>query len=188
MNPRLVAILVVSSLFAVSACQKSDNNADNTGAAPAAQTEEPQDPNAISTIIPAEAFKVTFALTEDAPTLVENNSRILYKVKVANEGDSPIYGKGSKGVKLGLQVLGDDGTAQGDGALRDFNRVPLPLIAPGESAVLDVRVPADGRLAGRKVRIALLQEGVRWYEDRGVIDLGPFQTEKGAFIGLPSGE
>lgn len=187
MNPRLVSILTISTLLALSACKKADNDTASSSTKLATQ-EEPQDPNAITSIIPAETFKVTFTLTDDEPTLVENNSRILYKVKVTNESDIPVYGKGSKGVKLGLQVLGDDGTAQGNGAVRDFSRVLLPLIAPGESVVLDVRVPADGRLAGRKVRMALLQEGVRWYEDRGVIDLGPFQAEKGAFTGLPVGE
>lgn len=178
-------LFAVSCVVLISACKGPEDTApDSTAPAATTPAAPAKDPNAISQAIPAEAYKVTLTLFGE-PVLAENGKSIVYQVEVKNEGSAPVYGVGSKAVNIGLMVLGDDGTAKGNGGERDFSRAPLPLIAPGQSALVAVVLPADARLDGRVVRLATVQEGVAWHENTGTIDLGPFKLAGKTFVGLP---
>lgn len=158
----------------------SDEPAASTQPAAAAK-----DPNAIDAPIKADAYQVKLSLS-GAPAPAADNKTITYQVKVDNEGSTPIYGVGNNAVNIGISVLGDDGTPRGAGGVLDFSRARLPLIAPGQSSLVAVVIPADSRLAGRSVRLATVQENVAWHEGEGTLVLGPFQVSDRGTISVKS--
>lgn len=177
----VLALALVTSLVAC----KQQNDSDPAQAekiAPAVDSAVPADastadPNAINEVIPADQFLVRLSQVGEPKASVDGASMDVV-VKVDNSGTRPVYGVGKMPVNLGVQILGEGENADGAGGVREFVRVPLPYIAGGSNATVNVTVPFDPHIDGRKVRIALVQEGSRWYESSGYnpIDLGPFKS------------
>lgn len=174
-------MLVLAIVAALVACEQQNDNTsapDDTSTSTAgdpAQTEAAPDPRAINEAIPSDQFAVKLSQAGD-PQVSLDGSSVNIPIRVANAGTYAIYGVGEMPVNLGVQVLGDGDTVTGVGGEREFVRVPLPYIAGGSEATVNVIVPWDPRLKARKIRIALVQEGSSWYEssEYGPIDLGPF--------------
>lgn len=168
------------SLLVLTACTGEKQAPDTTAAVvqePPAMAEPPvADPNAINDPIATEAFKVQLAL-KGVPKAAQSGSGMEIEVDVANNGNAPIYGVGSKPVNLGIQILGEGDDVTTAGGVRDFMRTPLPLIAPGSAATVLVNVPVDSRIDGRKLRISVVQEAVGWHDgpDQSRLDVGPFK-------------
>lgn len=147
---------------------------DATGTHPQATT--PVDPNAIDTPIPDEAFGATLSIARP-PRMSASGTGFDIVLQVANTGTSALYGAGAKQVNIGVQILGDNDDVEASGGVRDFMRAGLPHLPQGAQSDVVVTVPADQRLDGRKLRLALVQEHVRWHDDTPEkrIDLGPFR-------------
>lgn len=182
-----VALAALICAASMAACKAPDASAPDASAKPSG-TPAPatvQDPNAIEAPIPADAYKVTLSLS-GGPLPSSDGRTITYQVQAKNAGTATVYGVGSKAVNIGISVLGNDNTPNGAGGILDFARARLPLIAPGQSSLVTVVVPADARVAGHSLRLATVQEGVAWHEDDGTIVLGPFQVSDHGTISLQS--
>jgi len=163
-------------------CQ--DKTGTNSDKSLAASKPAGGDPNAINAPIAPEAYKVTLALY-GTPSLAFHGTSARYQVQVKNEGTVPVYGAGKNAVNLGVTILSSDGTIDGPGGLRDFLRVPLPLLAPGQSASVALSIPADAKVDGKTVRLATVQEFAAWHDTRDTIDRGPFHVVDGKFTEAP---
>lgn len=102
------------------------------------------------------------------------SDELLLSVRVHNDGQATLVSAGAAMVNLGAMLVGPEGADVAPG-LRDFVRAPLPVIAPGDSAEIAVRLPAEP-LLGLPVRLELVQEGVSWFAAYGqpTLDIGPF--------------
>lgn len=173
--------LLACGLLLLTACsgeKQAPDTATPKAPEPPALTETPTvDPNAINEPIAAEAFKIQLSLN-GTPRAATNGNGMEVEVTVANNGNTPVYGVGSKPVNLGVLILGDGDDVTGTGGVRDFVRQPLPLIAPGSSATVLIHVPADDRIDGRKLRISVVQEAVAWLDgvEQSRVDVGPFNV------------
>ncbi|PPJ41549.1 MULTISPECIES: hypothetical protein [unclassified Pseudoxanthomonas] len=171
----ILALVIAASLAACNG-QQSGTPGEPTEPVAATPAEAPADPRTVNEAIPAENFLVHLSKAGE-PQPSADGASLDIQVKVANPGTQGVSGQGKMPVNLGIQILGEGDNADGPGGLREFVRVPLPYIAGGSEATVPVTVPFDPRLDGRKVRIALVQEGARWYEtsEYGAIDLGPLK-------------
>lgn len=127
---------------------------------------------------------------EGAPRLDSARGELIIPVKISNDGDRLLSGTGRYPVNLGVQIAGDDGTANSAGGVQDFVRVPLPDLPPGESVELEVSVPADARIEGRVLIFDLVQEGIAWFStgfEQPVLKAGPFKLCGAAFCDLGDG-
>lgn len=179
MNPSRFA-LVACLIAGVTACDREavQNPAEPVAEQPAeaaAPPPAPVDPNAINDALTGEAFRASISVAK-APHASTTGAGMDIVIKVANEGTAALYGVGTKPVNLGIQILGDNDDVTGTGGIRDFMRTPLPYVSAGTQSDVVVSVPADPRLEGRKLRIALVQEAVGWHDETPEkrIDLGPF--------------
>ncbi len=175
------ACVVATLCMALGACDKA--NTPSVTGADASQKKQAQqqntppiDPEGVNAAIPAADFHLALVAQQgDLQTSADGKFRVL-KISVTNAGKQPIKGAGKFPVNLGVQILGNDGTVTGPGAVVDFVRAALPLIQPGATAEVDVNIPAnDARTKERKLRVAAVQEGVHWYTDAGdsPIVIGP---------------
>jgi len=179
-------VFALCTIAALAACDRTQPQAPaETVAEPtvaqgaaenAPQATAPVDPNAIDTPIPDNTFKATLSIAS-TPHASASGSGFDIVVQVANGGAAALYGVGSKQVNIGVQILGDNDDVAASGGVRDFVRTGLPYLPPGAQSDVVVTVPADQRLDGRKLRLALVQENVRWHEDtpEKYLDLGPFR-------------
>lgn len=165
-------LLPLSVLTLLGAC--SDTNVPaahpTTTAAPVAAPAK-VDPNAIDAPIPAGAFKATVALSGQ-PVFSPEKSTFVFQVLVKNQGTAALYGAGKYPVTLAVEILGSSGSPDRDGGVRDFIRVALPLIPPGQMATVVANIPVDS-VRGHKLRFALVQEFVAWHEEADAI----FETD-----------
>lgn len=181
MNRLRLALLAASVAVALCACDRGAVENKQTaaeaplGPQPVAPESQKVDENAINAPLATEAYGAKLKLA--APSQNEDGTSLHFIVEVENAGTSPIYGVGTKPFNIGIQVLGNDGSPDGPGGVRDFMRLPLPLIKPGETAKLVADIPFDSRLEDRKLRFAVVQEFVRWYEeaDQSHPEVGPFK-------------
>lgn len=174
---RHIPILLASGLF-LSAC--SDKPATPAaGSQLASAGAESQKPaiSAANTVEdgPLNSKDVKFSMTlVGHPKYVEDKDVLMFNVDVANDGRVPLVGMGTNPVNLAALLLGPDGPDKAPG-LREFVRVHLPLIAPGEQKLLQVALPAKA-LKGQTVQFALVQEGVAWFggPGRSAITVGAY--------------
>jgi hypothetical protein len=165
---RHIPMLLASGLF-LSACSDKPATpaADTQVASAGAETQKP----AISTANteengPLDSKDVKFLITlVGHPKYVEDQDVLMFTVDVANHGRVPLVGKGANPVNLAALLLGPDGPDKAPG-LREFVRVHLPLIAPGEQRPVQVVLPAKA-LKGQTVQFFLVQEGVAWFSGPG---------------------
>lgn len=106
---------------------------------------------------------------------------LLFAVAVTNNGKVPLVSAGKAPVRVGVTLAGPDGVDKAPGT-RKFARAMLPMIVPGDTKEVVVKVPVPP-LLGLGVRAELVQEGVAWWS-RGfrqpVLDIGVFQRCNGA--------
>lgn len=116
-----------------------------------------------------------------APRYRAKDDMLLFDVVVTNNGKVPLVSAGKAPVRVAVTLAGPEGVDKAPGT-RKFARAMLPLIAPGSTGQVVVKVPVEP-LLGLGVRAELVQEGVAWWS-RGfrqpVLNLGVFQRCNGA--------
>lgn len=174
-NSRVPVFALICSISLLSASCKQQDAGVVMPTDESAAFEKVAQLQSLDTIIPPEQFLARLERAGDLRTS-SDGAGMDVPVKVVNAGSHALIGKGRMPVNLGVQILGEEGSADSTGGEREFVRIPLPFVEAGSEALVVVTVPFDPRLDGLKVRIALVQEGSRWYEtsDHGVLDLGPF--------------
>ncbi len=179
------SLILFLAIFSLSACQGGDDTAKNVAAdktaAPAPMPVPTGDPNAINGPLPVEGKGARLALSGE-PKLSAEGKDLEVSVEVTNTGASALYGVGAMPVNIGVQILGADNSAESADGVRDFVRAPLPLITHNGKAVVVAKIPADPRIDGRMLRIALVQEGVGWFADgqNALLEVGPYKVCEGS--------
>lgn len=165
-----VLILGVSIVLALAGCkEQSDATATPKAAAPAVVPAPKPD------VLKKEQVAIAIEL-ESAPRLAADAGSLEIPVKITNNGTSALSSKLRPPVNIGLQIMGTEGNLDSEGAVRDFVRTPLPVVEPGASVSVIVKVPANGRIDGHKMKIGLVQESVTWFRnwDQPELDVGPY--------------
>lgn len=169
---RLVTVLLATGLLA--ACNDAPPPvAPATKPSPAAAPAAPAVPGQLNSPLSADQVNVTLSL-DGQPRYLSTEDALLVNVKIANNGQVELVGAGTYPVNLAALLLGPEGPDKAPG-LRDFVRVPLPVIAKGTQSVVQVKLPAES-LKGQKVQFQLVQEGVAWFNgfDQAPLDLGRY--------------
>ena len=182
-------LALVAGVLLLAACgPRPAQQADTT---PAAQPAEAQaDQPAGSAAYPAdyvvdapiarEDVATSLALT-GVPRYRAKDDMLLFDVAVTNNGKVPLVSAGKAPVRIAVTLAGPEGVDKAPGT-RKFARAMLPLIAPGSTGRVVVKVPVEP-LLGLAVRAELVQEGVAWWS-RGfrqpVLNVGVFQRCGGA--------
>lgn len=177
MNPISRIFVVASFAVALSACADKATPTPEAVKAegPVVIAPETNMVDSRTTALTADVVAVTLELAS-APKMNSEEGVLEIPVKVSNSGKSLLSGEGNQPVNLGVQILGEDGSPGSPGGINDFVRVGLPIIVPGESAVVVVKIPVDARVSGRKLYLDLVQEGVAWFSSFGQpgLQTGPF--------------
>lgn len=167
--------------LALSACkQQSDSEVAGADATPSAAQAPAPKPDALKKEQVAVAVELESPVRAGADGL-----SIEIPVKITNKGSAVLSSELRPPVMVGIQITGTAGDMASEGAVRDFKRAPLPLVAPGASVSVVVKLPVNERIAGRKLAIGLVQESIRWFADWGQPDLvvGPFTPCDGKVCG-----
>ncbi len=141
---------------------------------PAADSSIASPPATLDAAIPAELIATRLELAH-APRYNAAGDSLDLTVRIHNDGQATLVGQGAAMVNLGAMLVGPEGPDAPPG-LRDFVRAPLPLMAPGTQAEVDISLQAEP-LLGLPVRLELVQEGVNWFSAYGQpsLDIGLFQ-------------
>jgi hypothetical protein len=168
--PRLLPMLLASIFFLAACSNKSA--APTTTAVPSAASSEAARNTAISpagTTVLNEALnpkEVKFILTlVGQPRYIADKDVLQFNIQINNQGQTTLVGAGTRPVNLAALLLGPNGPDKAPG-LREFVRVHLPPIAPGERKTLEADLPGDS-LKGQTVEFNLVQEGVAWFSGAG---------------------
>lgn len=119
------------------------------------------------------------------PVYLRDKDLIEFQVEVFNDGEVALVSAGSAPVRLAITLAGPEGVDRAPGT-RSFHRAQLPLIAPGDSAVVTARAPA-APIDGLMVQVELVQEGIAWWGKsygQPTLDIGRFQRCDGAASSL----
>jgi hypothetical protein len=167
--------------IALSACKQQSD----TGPADAGATAETPAPAPTPDALKKDQVAVVVELESPVRAAADGLS-IEIPVKITNKGSAVLSSELRPPVMVGIQITGTAGDMTSEGAVRDFKRASLPLVAPGASVSVVVNVPVNERTAGRKLAIGLVQERVRWFADWGQSDLvvGPFMPCDGKVCGV----
>lgn len=166
--------LGVVACIAIAACTRTEDVPST--AAPAATPEvAAKAPPPRPDVLKADMVGVRIELASE-PLLDAATSRINIPVRITNNGKVALSSDLQPPVRIGVQILGEDGTAKSPGAVRDFVRATLPRVEPGQSVDVTVSVPMQDRIAGRRLDIGLVQESVAWFSSFGQagLQVGPF--------------
>lgn len=115
------------------------------------------------------------------PVYLAEKDLVEFQVEVFNDGKTAIVSAGEAPVRLAINLAGDQGVDTAPGT-RSFQRAKLPLIVPGESAVVTARAPA-GPADGLTIQVELVQEGIAWWGKaykQPTLDIGRIQRCNGA--------
>jgi hypothetical protein len=175
MNSKHRAALAVAtfSLFLIACSPDAPPAADTTTANAALPSEISAAPG-INAPIPAADISTRLELAV-APVHVAASDTLRVAVRVHNDGRAPLVSEGSAPVNLGAMLIGPEGPDKAPGN-RDFVRMKLPLISPGQSVDVVGELPVAS-LLDLPVRLELVQEGVNWFAEYGQpsLDLGTFR-------------
>jgi hypothetical protein len=123
----------------------------------------------------------TSLVLSGVPRYRAKDDMLLFDVAVSNNGKVPLVSAGKAPVRIAVTLAGPEGVDKAPGT-RKFARAMLPLITPGSTGQIVVKVPVQP-LLGLAVRAELVQEGVAWWS-RGfkqpVLNVGVFQRCDGA--------
>ena len=175
-------LLPVALALVLAGCSKKEEPALATAPVPTA-TQTPAAAGSIDAPIPKNAIATRLELVGQ-PVFLKAENALKLRVRVVNQGHAALVSKGKAPVNLGVMLVGPAGPDQPPGK-RDFVRFELPLIAPGASAEVEGKVPADA-IIDLPVRLELVQEGVTWFAAHGQpsLDIGPFRRCGGDKQGL----
>ena len=176
----MIGTLVSAVAFATTGCKRSpdpSNPQEPTAEAVPSETLQPAPDGINQAIAPDEFARVRLSQVE-SPRQTEGGTHVLVTIEVENRSTQTRVGRGSNPVNLGVQVLSSDGKPEPPDGLLDFIRQPLPPIEPGEGAAVTLAIPVDARSSGRTLRLALVQEPLRWYDTPTdqPIEIGPFSA------------
>ena len=176
LNKAAGMLVLVTFTAVLSAC----NNASHPSATPPPEpaTAPAAAPRIVSIDAPLVKAEVGARVTQVGTLKYDAVSeQLLARFKVENTGAVPLITAGKFPVKLGIQLIGEDGNPDKAPGKREFGRVNLPLIAPGESAEVEARIPAKPAL-GLRLRVLPLQEGAAWFDNLGqkALVVGPIET------------
>jgi hypothetical protein len=113
--------------------------------------------------IPApDAAELDVRLTvEQVPTTVAASGAVTLPFVVENRGRAGLASLGTRPILVGARWVGDDGEPLGQEA-----RARLPhTVTPGERAGGKLRAMAPAEPGSYRLRVALVQEHVRWFDD-----------------------
>lgn len=185
MKKLIHASLAASLVLGLAACQDKSGE-QSTPDTPVAEALAPPAAPAITVDqgIAADAFKLTLAQA-GAPTLIDGGRALQIELTLTNGSGVAISSAGTHPVNIGVQVLPAAGTA-GDAAVRDFLHLPFEPIAAGATSKAAINIPADASLAGHKVRVMFVQEGIQWFDGptHSTLELGPFNLCDNLFCDL----
>lgn len=168
--------LGVVACMAMAACSRTEDAPSTAAPAPAPAAEAAvKAPPPRPDVLKADMVDVKIDLASE-PVLDAATSRINIPVRITNNGKVALSSELQPPVRIGVQILGDDGTAKSPGAVRDFVRTTLPRVEPGQSVDVTVSVPMQDRIAGRRLDVELVQESVAWFSSFGQagLQVGPF--------------
>lgn len=169
--------LAVATVLGVSlaACSQNDGGKTDGTAAPAAKPEAAA-PVEMAQALDKSQVGATYAV-DAAGARLRDGTVIRIPVSITNNGKVALVSKGAYPVRLGAQLVGPDGKV----IRRDFVRVSLSPLVPGETAQTVVEVPAK-EVVGNSVRFDLVQEKVNWFSsfDVPTQDYGPVTECAGA--------
>lgn len=171
-------VTALSIALALAACDRQPAPPAASPATPAVTAPELVKNDVMADPLTSESVKTALEVV-GKPVMDAASGQLHVTVKVANNGTRALSGIGKYPVNIGVQILGDDGTVASAGGLADFVRAPLPEIAPGSSADVNVMIPVDPRLDGRSLNLDLVQEGVNWFSagfGQPALVLGPFKV------------
>ena len=168
MTNRVRTGILIAAVF-LAACGKSPQ--DEAASAPdSAATPSP----AVSIDAPLKNGEVGAVVTQVGDIAHNAERKILTaRFRVENTGTVPLVSQGKLPVRLGIQLVGQDGKP----VKVDFIRANLPAIAAGTVAEVDVEIPADA-VVGFNLRVLPVQEGVAWFDSFGqsALVIGPLET------------
>lgn len=158
---------IVIAVVLLAACDKSPPNeavpAQDSAAAPAASLDAPLQKAEVGVVV------------TQVGDIVHNQARnvLTARFRVENTGKVLLVSQGKMPVRLGVQLVGQDGAP----VKVDFIRANLPEIAPGSAAEIVVEIPADA-VVGYSLRVLPVQEGVAWFDSLGqsALVIGPLET------------
>ena len=184
-------LILAGLALALAGCNDAGAPADDTAATPAAEAPatdaEPAGAPAqagpgyrLDAPIPKAQIDTELALAVP-PAYRPSDDSLLLQVEVENQGGVALIGQGEFPVQLAALLAGPDGVDEAPGR-RNFVRARLPLVQPGASTTVGMRVPAD-EILGLGLKLELLQERAGWFGrryDQPVLDVGVFQRCDGA--------
>lgn len=180
-------LILAGLALALAGCNQADAPADTAATAQVEPAGTPADPSAGAPApvagagfrhdaeIPRGQIDTNLVLAVP-PAYRPSDDSLLLQVEVQNRGKTPLVGQGEMPVQLAATLAGPDGVDKAPGR-RDFVRVRLPLVQPGASSTVGVRIPAE-EILGLAVKLELVQEHVGWFGKRygqPVLDAGVFQ-------------
>lgn len=168
-NPVVPTLLLL--LAGLTACQREPQPpaiSTPAGGAPAA--------DAALKIGPLKAAQVKVTLEPQGTGAMNTaTGKFEIPVRISNEGTVTLSDRTDPPVRIGIQILAsEDGTQP---VVKDFARSPLPSLAPGAAQVINVVVPVDRRVDGKRLKIELVQERVAWFDRLGQpgVVVGPYR-------------
>jgi len=155
------------------ACDREPGSSTSSST-PAGSSDQTSSANLINAAIPKDAISTELKLAGH-PSYSANDDTLHVHIRVFNRGKADLISAGTAMVRLGAMLIGPNGPDQAPGK-RDFARIDLPMIAPGNAIDVEARLPAS-TLLGLPIRFDLVQEGVNWFSVYGqpTLDVGPFK-------------
>ena len=176
---RLLPMLLASSLF-LAACSDKPAASTNTAMASAASSKaatntaiSPAGTTVLNEALNPKKVKFTLSLVGQ-PRYIADKDLLRFNIQIDNQGQTTLVGAGTRPVNLAALLLGPNGPDKAPG-LREFVRVHLPSISPGERKTIEADLPGES-LKGQTVQFQLVQEGVAWFggADQTVLKLGAY--------------
>lgn len=171
---RLTPLLLAGALTLAGCAEQAPPETAPDAATATAEPAPAPSANAINAPIAAEDIETRIEPV-GAPVHLAATDTIRFTVRIHNDGRAALADEGTAPVRLGVMLMGPEGADKAPG-VRDFQRMGIPVIAPGTSAEVTGEIPV-APLLGLGVRLELVQEGVNWFASYGEVplDLGTLQ-------------
>jgi hypothetical protein len=122
---------------------------------------EPMEPMPVIETLPGEQ-RFCIDLADDVPRVLGCGEALEMEVRIHNESDLSLNSHGAHPIHFAYHWLHADGSV----AVRDGVRTPLiPELPPRSSLHYVVRIEGPSEAGFYQLRLALVQEGVRWFDE-----------------------